>query len=81
MRPAYPSIADPSSPTRHEPLYPSVAGDMVDLDGAFDQQLLYIGERRLPIDPGVAALVEQMAWENPGWGYQRIQGELQLPGI
>jgi transposase len=31
---------------------------------------------RPPIDPAVAALVEQMARDNPGWGYQRIQGEL-----
>ncbi|WP_446219967.1 integrase core domain-containing protein [Micromonospora sp. IBHARD004] len=31
---------------------------------------------RPPIDPVVAALVEQMARANPGWGYQRIQGEL-----
>jgi len=31
---------------------------------------------RPPIDPIVAGLVEQMARDNPGWGYQRIQGEL-----
>jgi hypothetical protein len=31
---------------------------------------------RPPIDPAVAALVEQMDRDNPGWGYQRIQGEL-----
>ena len=31
---------------------------------------------RPPIDPVVAALVEQMARDNPSWGYQRIQGEL-----
>jgi putative transposase len=31
---------------------------------------------RPPIDPAVATLVEQMARDNPGWGYQRIQGEL-----
>jgi putative transposase len=31
---------------------------------------------RPPIDPTVAALVEQMARDNPGWGYQRVQGEL-----
>jgi len=31
---------------------------------------------RPPIDPAIAALVEQMARDNPGWGYLRIQGEL-----
>jgi transposase InsO family protein len=31
---------------------------------------------RPPIDPVVAGLVEQMARDNPGWGYQRLQGEL-----
>jgi hypothetical protein len=31
---------------------------------------------RPPINPAVATLVEQMARDNPGWGYQRIQGEL-----
>jgi transposase InsO family protein len=31
---------------------------------------------RPPIDPAVAALIEQMARDNPGSGYQRIQGEL-----
>jgi putative transposase len=31
---------------------------------------------RPPIDPVVAGLVAQMARDNPGWGYQRIQGEL-----
>jgi transposase InsO family protein len=35
---------------------------------------------RPPTDPGVAALVEQMARDNPGWGYQRIQGELRRLG-
>ncbi len=35
---------------------------------------------RPPIDPAVAALVEQMARDNPGWGYQRIQGELRRLG-
>jgi putative transposase len=34
------------------------------------------GAGRPPIDPAVAALVEQMARDNPGWGYQRIHGEL-----
>jgi transposase InsO family protein len=31
---------------------------------------------RPPLDYAVVALVEQMARENPGWGYQRIRGEL-----
>jgi hypothetical protein len=31
---------------------------------------------RPPVDPAIAALVEQMARDNLGWGYQRIQGEL-----
>jgi hypothetical protein len=34
------------------------------------------GPGRPPIDPAIAALVEQMARDNPGWGYQRIHGEL-----
>jgi transposase InsO family protein len=36
---------------------------------------------RPPVDAKLAALIEQMAWENPGWGYQRIQGELLGLGI
>jgi putative transposase len=31
---------------------------------------------RPPVDARVPVLVEQMARENPGWGYKRIQGEL-----
>jgi putative transposase len=32
---------------------------------------------RPPVDPQVVALIEQMARDNPGWGYQRIQGKLR----
>jgi putative transposase len=31
---------------------------------------------RPPVDVGLAVLIEQMARENPGWGYKRIRGEL-----
>jgi transposase len=31
---------------------------------------------RPPIDPALATLIEEMARDNPGWGDQRIQGEL-----
>ncbi len=31
---------------------------------------------RPPVGAKLAALIEQMARENPGWGYKRIQGEL-----
>jgi hypothetical protein len=31
---------------------------------------------RPSIDPTITDLVEQMARDNPSWGYQRIQGEL-----
>ena len=36
---------------------------------------------RPPVDAGLAVLTGQMARENPGWGYKRIQGELLGPGI
>jgi len=35
---------------------------------------------RPPVEAKVAALVEQMARDNPGWGYKRIQGELLKVG-
>ena len=31
---------------------------------------------RPPVDARLVLLIEQMARENPGWGYKRIQGEL-----
>jgi transposase InsO family protein len=31
---------------------------------------------RPPVDARLAVLIEQMARQNPGWGYKRIQGEL-----
>jgi hypothetical protein len=34
---------------------------------------------RPPVDARLAALIEQMARENPGWGCKRVQGE--LPGL
>jgi hypothetical protein len=34
---------------------------------------------RPPVDAKVAELIGQMARQNPGWGYKRIQGE--LPGL
>jgi putative transposase len=34
-------------------------------------------ERRPCVDAQIAVLIEEMARENPGWGYQRIQGELR----
>jgi putative transposase len=34
------------------------------------------GGRRPPADDGIAALIERLATENHGGGYQRIQGEL-----
>jgi hypothetical protein len=35
---------------------------------------------RPPVDARVAVLIGQMARENLGWGYKRIQGELPRPG-
>lgn len=35
---------------------------------------------RPPVSAEIAALIERLATENHGWGYQRIQGELLKPG-
>lgn len=35
---------------------------------------------RPPVDAKVAALIEQIARENPSWGCERIQGELLKAG-
>ncbi len=31
---------------------------------------------RPPVDDTIVTLIERMAWENTGWGYRRMQGEL-----
>jgi putative transposase len=36
---------------------------------------------RPPVNPQIAAMIEQLARENPRWGYKRIQGELLGLGI
>jgi hypothetical protein len=36
---------------------------------------------RPPVDARIVVLIEQMARENPGWGYKRIQGGLLGLGI
>lgn len=33
-----------------------------------------------PVSTGIATLIERLATENRGWGYQRIHGELLKPG-
>jgi putative transposase len=35
---------------------------------------------RPPVSAEIAALIERLATENHGWGYQRIRGELLKPG-
>jgi putative transposase len=48
---------------------------MAALIGSF-QEAYPRGAGRPSVNSGLAALIEQLATENNGWGYQRIQGEL-----
>jgi putative transposase len=36
---------------------------------------------RPPLDPDLQQLIVRLATENPRWGYQRSNGELQRPGV
>ena len=36
---------------------------------------------RPPIDTAIAALVEQMATDNPGWGYKRVRREALIDRV
>src|SRR5216683_2866591 len=66
--PAQNAAGTPAGDTRHRPALASPPGcTEVDLPHRTG---------RPPVSPEIAALIERLATENHGWGYQRIRGEL-----